>query len=193
MWGETCFECGVKPNEQGTGRRFTKAARKAQDAVSAFVKEQFSRRADEVRPGMLFLPYGRTPALQVQEVRNPGSSGRVNPDGSTSWGIDLCVARTAYCYQPDYFVSVVPSQEEWNAMVLPFVRTLQGVTVEGDVAVGVYRLVKGKGGNRVDYVARWGSLAGALVFISEQGPRARRRMFVAPIEHDRGRVKSWAA
>ena len=192
MWGHTCFDCGVKPHAQGTGRRFTKAAKSAQASVQVFIMEHFSRRADAVQPGMLILAYGRTPA-RVLCVADPGGSGIVLPDGSTKWGVTLQTKHVGYGYQHEHIVQVIPSESEWDAVVVPFARTLMGVSVEGDTPVGVYQLVKGKAGNRVDYVGRFGSLAVALAHIHARGPRVRRRMFVAPVDHDAGRTKAWAA
>lgn len=191
MWGRTCFECGVKPHEQGTGRRFTKAAKVAQAAVAGFIKERFSRRADAVEPGMLILAHGRTPA-RVLSVADPGCSGVQRPDGSVKWGVTLQTKHCGYGYQHEHLVQVVPSDADWDAVVVPFARTLQAVSVEGDTPVGVYRLVTGKN-RRVEYVTRSGSVDAALDFISARGPKVRRRMFIAPVEHDAGRSKSWAA
>jgi hypothetical protein len=191
LWGNTCFECGVRAHQRGTGRRFTKRAKAAMAAVRAFIREQFARRADAVQPGMLFIPHGNRP-VKVVNV-GPSGSGVMRPDGSISYGIDIQTAGCCYCYQPDSFLNVIPSDAEWNQCVVPFARTLIGVSVDGDVPVGVFKMVAGKGGKRVDYVVRCASVPAALAFIANEGPKVRRRMFLAAVEHDAGRSKSWMA
>ena len=192
MWGHTCFECGVRPHAQGTGRRFTKVAKLAMAEIDAFVKAHFSRRADAVEPGMWFLPYGKRP-VRVIAVQNPGASGIVQPDGSVKWGLTLETKGCGHGYQPEHLVAVIPTEAEWDTRVVPFAMGLAGVSVEGQDAIGLYKLVIGKNGRRVEFVTRFGEVDSALAYIARNcTARSRRRMFIAPVQDDPGRAKSWA-
>lgn len=64
-WGKTCFQCGVRPFEQGIGRYLSRRGKAAYDYYLSLLP---TRRADELRAGDVFLDDGYRAWATVKEA-----------------------------------------------------------------------------------------------------------------------------
>jgi hypothetical protein len=112
-WGHTCFQCGVKPHEQGLGRYLTKRGFVAHEFYIASLPK---RRAADLQQGDMIREYGQW--VRVRRVEPNTTCGRGQPDGTFLYdGVNVVVGSedrgvTMCGIAEDHLYSVRPSDEE---------------------------------------------------------------------------------
>ncbi len=126
MYGKMCFNC------KGKGKQYTKAALKAIKAITEF-KTRYARRADELVSGDIVKYEGRYRTVKTAELNGLTNRSRVNNGEWTETpqfliqfqGVGLITA-------PGAMLEVRYTADQFRNELLPFAKTLKGVTIEGE-------------------------------------------------------------
>lgn len=108
-WGRTCFQCGVVPKAQGSGRYLTKRGRAAYEYYVTLLP---TRRTSELQPGDVILDGNRKHVVECAPV--PTTSAIIR-DGQriTEGYVDIQCKGVCLCLVPeDQVYSIVPSGDE---------------------------------------------------------------------------------
>lgn len=126
LHGDRCFGCG------GTGIVLSAKGKRAKAALEGFLVARYGKPADAVQVGDQIRPGGVAKWVTVREITTGGGAFvDVNDAGERVEipAVNLRTGRTTYGYRPDTFVSVRPTKEQFLDEVVPFARTLKGLTI----------------------------------------------------------------
>lgn len=115
-WGHTCFQCGVKPHQQGLGRHLTK---RGSVAHAFYVASLPTKRAADLMPGDIIREYSQWCLVRaVRDNKVDHASGVVLSDGTVEYkGVNITIGGeknpvTLCAVADDTLYPVKPSDEE---------------------------------------------------------------------------------